>query len=122
MGETLNQLIEKRRLLQEELRAIDAAIAAYERAQQLSLFPRRITKSNESRRKTIKQDALFVLSKAASGLTAREILNELNRTVRPELERETLSPQLSRLRQAGKLTYDDGIWSIKDGGANDLLK
>lgn len=119
MNETLNQLLKDRRLLQEELRAVEAAIAAYERALQLSLFPQDSNRSNRRRETTIKQDALNVLQKFPSGRSAREILVELNRTVRPELERETLSPQLSRLRRDGKLSYDNGIWSISNGGANE---
>lgn len=62
--------------------------------------------------KTIKADIMALLDNHHNGLTALEILSELRKN-RSNLLRESLSPQLSRLKQSGWLVYNDGKWISK---------
>jgi hypothetical protein len=61
---------------------------------------------------TIKEAALDVLQDHPKGLIALDILAKINERFSPSLIRTSLSPQLSRLRQDGKLEYHDGIWLL----------
>lgn len=46
------------------------------------------------------------------GLTAIEVLKQIQRNWRPELERTTLSPQLSRLKHDGVIKNVDSKWFL----------
>lgn len=61
---------------------------------------------------TIKQSVMRLLESHPNGLTALQILEKLQQTVRPELQRHVLSPQLSRLRQDGHLSHFGNVWSL----------
>lgn len=61
---------------------------------------------------TIKADIMALLEGQDEGFTAVDILQHL-RVRRPDLMRTSLSPQLSRLKQAGWLIYNDGKWCAK---------
>lgn len=63
---------------------------------------------------TIKARVLAILANNPMGLTSSQILNVLQITGLPELERESLSPQLSRLRNADrKIDLNHGVWTLK---------
>jgi hypothetical protein len=76
---------------------------------------------------TIKQSVMQLLENYPKGLTALQILEKLQQTVRPELQRHVLSPQLSRLRQEDRLSHIGNIWSLsqptflKQGGDDNAI-
>ena len=63
---------------------------------------------------TIKDRVLAILARNPDGLTSSQILNNLRVTGLPTLARESLSPQLSRLRNADqKIALSHGIWTLR---------
>lgn len=65
------------------------------------------------RPKSIKEMIGRVLDQTyPGGLTAIEVLKQIQRNWRPELERTTLSPQLSRLKHDGVIKNVDGKWFL----------
>jgi hypothetical protein len=65
---------------------------------------------------TIKDRVLAVLERNPNGLTSSQILLGLKGTGLPLLTRESLSPQLSRLRHRDqKIDLNNGIWTLKKG-------
>jgi predicted Zn-ribbon and HTH transcriptional regulator len=63
---------------------------------------------------TLKEAIVEILNQRGHGLTAAEILMELNSRHKTDFARESLSPQISRLRQEGHLELTDRIWHLKD--------
>ncbi len=66
----------------------------------------------DSGRMTIKEmvRTIFARPEAAQGMVAGEILDAVERTFNTKLERTSLSPQLSRLRESGDVVLQDGRW------------
>lgn len=62
--------------------------------------------------KTTQDMVLEILNDKPKGLSALNILEELNSRWSLGLVRTSLSPQISRLKQKGKLLYSDGLWSV----------
>lgn len=62
---------------------------------------------------TIKQHVLAVLSKNPEGLTSGQILNVLRISGLPSLARESLSPQLSRLKKEKQIEAQHGLWRLQ---------
>jgi hypothetical protein len=75
----------------------------------LGLTPKEITKKLG---KTTQEMVLEVLTPEPQGMYALDILAEINRRWLPTLQRTSLSPQLSRLKEAGNLLYVDGRWKL----------
>ena len=64
--------------------------------------------------KTIKERVIQLLELNPAGLTSSQILNNLNIDGGPAVSRESLSPQLSRLRTSDrKIDLDQGVWSLQ---------
>lgn len=64
--------------------------------------------------KTIKERVLQLLERNPLGLTSSQILNNLNIDGGSPVSRESLSPQLSRLRTDDqKIDLEHGVWSLK---------
>jgi hypothetical protein len=61
---------------------------------------------------TIKDAVVKILMAAGEGLMAYDILSRLNEINGSTLVRASLSPQLSRLKQAGILDLTDGYWHL----------
>ena len=62
---------------------------------------------------TIMDDVMKILTFRREGLTASDILERLNLSRKSNwIKRESLSPQLSRLRQAGFIELDGSIWKL----------
>jgi hypothetical protein len=59
---------------------------------------------------TIKDMARAVLDTAAGGMTAHEILAAIKEEFDREIDRTSLSPQLSRLKTDGVITLHDDRW------------
>lgn len=62
--------------------------------------------------KTIKEAVIEILKEAGRGMTALEILPEVNRHLNVDYPRTSLSPQLSRLKADGLLERDGIVWSL----------
>lgn len=61
---------------------------------------------------SIKAHIMTLLTEFPSGLPASSILEKLKGDVLPQLVRTSLSPQLSRLKQEGRIEYIDKKWKI----------
>lgn len=86
------------------LRQLDAAIAALGPSPE----PGQV---GEEPRLTIKQAVLKILGAIApKGLSALGILEKLRTEFGMNYPRESLSPQLSRLKAEGKLKLEGGVW------------
>lgn len=116
------ELDEQERELREKLAAISA-----ERQQLLaaeSIFLGRHTPATQAvramrkkkkgiRAGTIMDEVIGILKKYENGLSSRDILKAINDQRDEEfLARESLSPQLSRLKQAGYITLDGSVWKL----------
>lgn len=112
MDEILQKMRERERELEAELRRLRKAREIYERGVQGELFPSPPMPQRLRSKSTIKLEVLSVLRRYRDGLTALDILSELNKTTRPGMPREVLSPQLSRLKQAGRLVAERGFWRL----------
>lgn len=67
----------------------------------------------EAKGSTIKEDVINLLEFYGRGVTALNILEDLKKRYnRRNLMRSSLSPQLSRLKQEGKLEYFDKKWIL----------
>lgn len=64
---------------------------------------------------TLKDAAIEALSKEADGLAATDILLAINEKYDVAIERSSLSPQLSRLKQEGRIERKNGKWRIPPG-------
>lgn len=61
---------------------------------------------------TIMENIMVILEKNIKGLIALDILRILNESREPPLLRESLSPQLSRLKQSGFIDLEDTKWKL----------
>ena len=68
---------------------------------------------------TIKEAILHVLGGGVGGMTALNILDEIETRTGMRLERTSLSPQLSRLKADGLIKRDGVIWSIASTETNE---
>lgn len=59
---------------------------------------------------TIKDMVKTVLAASPDGLSANAILQAIDGQYQVKIERTSLSPQLSRLRQEGDVVLDGGLW------------
>jgi hypothetical protein len=64
--------------------------------------------------KTSQDMILEVLEKHPAGLSALDILAEINRRWLPNLPRTSLSPQISRLGQKGKVNQVNSLWRLSN--------
>lgn len=97
----LRQLIAQMREELKQVRAAKEAIAPEDPSQEFG------------GRKTIKDMVMRVLRVRPSGATAEEIIQLINEHFAVQIERTSMSPQLSRLRQERRLEYgDDKLWRI----------
>lgn len=62
---------------------------------------------------TIKDMARYVLEDAPNGYTSSEILQAIHREFGREIDRTSLSPQLSRLKEAQELVLENDRWFTK---------
>jgi NAD(P)H-nitrite reductase large subunit len=62
---------------------------------------------------TIKEMAKAVLTTAEEGMTSSEILTAISEAYGRTIDRTSLSPQLSRLKEAGELVLNGERWFTK---------
>jgi hypothetical protein len=129
-GETFTEFIARRRReldrAEEELRrkllALEAEREQLAIAETLMIGEKtpssEIKRAISKRRKgiqpgTIMSRVVRILEQSPDGLTAYDILTILNNQDGYDpIARESLSPQLSRLKQAGYLVYANSIWKL----------
>lgn len=70
---------------------------------------------------SIKEQVLKILSDEDRPMKALEILSQL-KNAGFEIVRTSLSPQLSRLKQEGRLLYRDKEWSLTTAGIEEVRK
>lgn len=116
----LEIFIKQEEALEAQLKALRAAKKAY--IHQIADIAPTLKKAQFSRTTTIKDEIIEILHDKPKGMTALEILAEIKQSYRPNLQRETLSPQLSRLKQAGKLISYNKIWRIARWNSKEYKK
>lgn len=129
MAETLADFIARRRReldeaeakLIEELRVISQERASLRQAEIAASRPKEVEiefqQSLRKRKSNIKPNTIMdsvinVLEKHRDGLIALDILRALNEIRESPLLRTSLSPQLSRLKQAGYIELDGSTWRL----------
>jgi hypothetical protein len=95
--------------LQRQLAEVDKAASAIGMVNGLQK-DRSPAKDNQTL--TIKEAALKVLADYPNGLTAIEILKEINDRFGMNIVRSSLSPQLSRLKQDDRISQSGMVWSL----------
>jgi hypothetical protein len=128
MDKFLGFLNEKRAKLQKQLHRLQEDIAELDKAEKLyrasGASPTQSTAAphqgpdilffhtgGTGKSHTIKARVLAILEAKTDGLTSSQILSELKRTGLPDIKRESLSPQLTRLKNDAEVQIDHGIWT-----------
>lgn len=88
------------------------AVATESYRQHSGIFMVERTRQRVVAEKTIKEAVLEILKDAGRGMTAIEILPEVNRRLNVDYPRTSLSPQLSRLKADGFLERNGIVWSL----------
>jgi len=71
---------------------------------------------------TIKERVVAILKQHPTGMTSGQLLNTLKATGLPQLHRESLSPQLTRLKKNDALLdSENGLWRLKENRGEDDL-
>ena len=96
------EIREQQRALKTELRELQLAKAALEGQAE--------TATLGSPSMTIKEMAREVLSGQPNGLNSAGILDGIRKLFNREIERTSLSPQLSRLKEDGELLLENDVW------------
>lgn len=118
LDEAEAKLIEELRVIAQERATLkQAEIAASKPKDVETEFQQLLSKKNSKRKRNIKQNTIMdsvikILEKHMDGLIALDILRELNKVREFPLLRTSLSPQLSRLRQAGYIELDGSSWRL----------
>lgn len=74
----------------------------------------RLRLEQKDRGKSIKEWVCDILNDDPLGLTSHQILETLRESGLPNLERTSLSPQLSRLKDEGKIFLEGGVWKLSE--------
>lgn len=136
-GETLSDFILRRRReiaealdrLQAEVQALELefdqidkaaraagieenAVATERYREQNGLFVVEKTRQRIVPERTIKETVVELLKEAGHGMTALQILPQVNKRLGVDYPRTSLSPQLSRLKADGVLVRNGVVWSL----------
>jgi len=109
----LDPLLEQRNSLWKSVMEVEEAIAKYrQELQKIKIALKAVEENANKTRPTIMQAVMEVLKDKPEGLTAQEILAEINtRYFDGAIIRPSLSPQLSRLKDRDKkIEYRNGRW------------
>lgn len=112
-------LAQRRADIQAQIKALRAELAEVDVAERALLSVngeamkgRRERGTGGSGKKTLKEMAVEVLQNYPDGLEAANILSEIEKKYGVTVQRESLSPQLSRLGQDEVLKRDGLIWKL----------
>lgn len=106
-SEILNNIKLLRRELS-EIRAMEQALTIQSDDPKNSRNPE--LRSNQSL--TFQDMIMLILKSTPEGATANELLEMIDGRFNKKIMRSSISPQLSRLKQKGKITLKDGVWVI----------
>ncbi len=125
MDDFLEYVKQRKAALRKELTELEAAERVYRHSGIASggaTLPLPLTAP--SSRPTIKEAVVQLLEEVSPmGLTALEILERLNRRWwRGELKRTSLSPQITRLKNDGKVVSERGTWKVAKKTAPEAVK
>jgi hypothetical protein len=110
----LRELIEEEIPLREQLNEIDRQKKELEKTARVIGLDNTYGQGTAERQpKTIKEAVLEILGRYPMGLTAMDILREINASLNTSYARTTLSPQLSRLKHEGKIMQSGIVWLLK---------
>lgn len=103
--------------LDREIAALDAAERRYAAGVEPEETQSRSTRQRA--RKTIKTMVVEILNAEPTGLTSADLAEFIHDFFDVDIERSSLSPQLSRLKDDGAITHDEttGKWHIKKESA-----
>lgn len=101
----------KIKLLSDELKELETALSVLSKYGFVENMDNPIDSSTPP--KTIADMALKLLEENPKGLTANEILDNIQRKWMPTLARTSLSPPLSRLKHLGKVKLDGQHWILE---------
>lgn len=100
----------REREIREQISALRSELSELREAKK-SLQPVEVaTSADTAGSPTIKDMVKAILADRPHGLLAAEILAKIHRKFGVQIERTSLSPQLSRLRQEGHLHLEGGKW------------
>jgi flagellar biosynthesis/type III secretory pathway chaperone len=130
MTETLREFVERRLLelmeaerpLVAQLNEIRRERKELERTSRLVWADGSNKNSEESvnaRKKTIKEAVVHILGENKRGMTALEILRDVNNLLSSDYQRTSLSPQLSRLKKEGKVVQSGIEWLLPRSQSHD---
>ena len=111
MNTTLRDFIDSRETaIKEQIKALRAELAEIKLARQaLNGGAQDLQTSPNNSSPTIKEMVRTILDAAPSGLTAHQILEKINSDYGKDIERTSLSPQLSRLKSDNEVFLDGDI-------------
>lgn len=118
LDEAEAKLIEELRVIAQERATLKQAEIAANKPKHVETELQRLwSKKNSNKKRNIKPNTIMdsvvkILEKHVNGLIALDILRELNKVRELPLLRTSLSPQLSRLRQAGYIELDGSTWRL----------
>jgi hypothetical protein len=106
-----DEFVEKEKTLKAELVTVQTAIQNLDAALAILTTGPTAPVAGEVPRLTIKEAVMRILTPLAPrGLSALSILERLRTDFGMDYQRESLSPQLSRLKAEGRLRLEGGIW------------
>jgi len=105
-------LAQRRQAIQSEIKALRAELSEIDAAHRALAGEVNVAEPSSQGKKTLKEMALEVLSANPNGLDAVGILAAIKSEFGKTVQRESLSPQLSRLGQNGDVVREDGVWRI----------
>lgn len=114
MNTTLRDFIDSRETaIKEQIKALRAELAEIKLARQaLNGGAQDLQTSPNNSSPTIKEMVRTILDAAPSGLTAHQILEKINSDYGKDIERTSLSPQLSRLKSDNEVFLDGDMWML----------
>lgn len=134
MSELRRFIHQRRQMLVHQLRQLEAELNELDRAEQALSYSHESSEGQEElqlqadldidpEELTIQQMALYSLAlRRREGGSANDILGYIETDFGRVLERTSLSPQLSRLRKAGKVIFNDGEYYITPHGDEYIRK
>lgn len=127
MDDFLKYVGERKAALLQELHDLESAERLYRESREKMSATQGERSRPEGRirrvaRPSIKKAVMIILRENPRGLTAREILSRIYERWGWRLERTSLSPQLSRLREERRIKNRDSIWTANSRPIRTVLR
>lgn len=123
LADRLKQIDTQIENLKAEKAKVKQALSIFRETTEGLLFTNMAQKiSGEPTFKEKVKDTLANNFQSQGGATALQILDSLNKNWKRQVKRESLSPQLSRLKDEGVLVLNNGFWCLTDRTLNNKIK